>query len=224
MADRDARAQVFVLAGVDRARSFEVGERAVLGRSSECDVVLQDRSISRKHAVIVRRETRWFLQDLGSTNGVHKDGKRVERVELRDGDEFQLGDLPLRLRLSSSGPALDEGIEFASPLDFEPPARVTSAPAARPAADDEVEIDDDVEIEMEVELEDGASPVSRGEALAGTTFRAPPRAARRTGILSGDLEQVPPWIRALLFLGVLALGAGLCYGAFVAVQALRSGL
>lgn len=215
MTDRDARAQVFVLAGVDRARSFELGERSVLGRSSECDVVLQDRSISRKHAVIVCQETHWFLQDLGSTNGVHKDGKRVERVELRDGDEFQLGDLPLRLRLSSAGPALDEGIEFASPLDFVAPP---PAPATAPVEED------DIEIEMEVDVEDVAAPAARGEPLAGTVFRAPPRAGRRTGILSGDLAQAPSWIRALLFALVLALGAGLCYGAFVAVQALRSGL
>jgi hypothetical protein len=221
MADHAPRAQVFVLAGVDRARSFDLGERAVLGRSSECEVVLQDRSISRKHAVIVCRERRWFLQDLGSTNGIHKDGKRVERVELRDGDEFQLGDLPLRLRLASTGQARDDGIEFASPLDF-PPAGASPAPSPQPVpASGAGEDEEEVEIEMEVEIE---APAQQGhEAMAGTTFSAPPRAARRTGLFSGDLEQFPGWIRALLVLGLLVVGAGLCYGAFLAVQALRAG-
>jgi predicted component of type VI protein secretion system len=126
-----ARAQLFVLAGPDLARSFDMGERAVLGRSDECDVVLQDRSISRKHAVITFQEGRWFVQDLGSTNGVTKNGRRVERVELKDGEEFRLGELPLRFRAGAAEIKRDDHLEFASPNDPVPPA---PAPAAPPPA------------------------------------------------------------------------------------------
>jgi len=126
VAEGTTEARVFVLAGPDFARSFPLRERSTLGRADECDVVLRDRSISRKHAVLVREGEQWFVQDLGSTNGVSKDGKRGERFELADGDEFKLGDLPLRLRLTA---AAAEEIEFESSA---PAAAVAPSPA-RPA-------------------------------------------------------------------------------------------
>src|SRR5688572_17069404 len=150
MADERGGARLFVLAGPDLARSFVLGERATLGRSDECDVVLRDRSISRKHAVLVREGEGWFVQDLGSTNGVTKDGRRAERFELRDGDEFRLGDLPLRFKLDVAGAAQD--IEFdlapraAPPAQAPPPAPPPPAPLQRSEPGPEIEVD---EIEIE---------------------------------------------------------------------------
>lgn len=217
-------ARLFVLAGPDLARSFALGERTTLGRADECDVVLHDRSISRKHAVLVRQGELWFVQDLGSTNGVSKDGKRGERLELLDGDEFKLGDLPLRLRLSA---ATAEEIEFESsaPALASPPradARAEPRPAPRVAAASEVELDVEVEIEIEGPDEPAAPRAARAE-LAATTFRAP-RAARRTGFFASDLAQQPFWLQCLVAVGVLALASALAYGVFQAVLMLRAGL
>ncbi len=229
MPEAGGEARLFVLAGPDLARSFALGERSTLGRSEECDVVLHDRSISRKHAVLVRQGELWFVQDLGSTNGVSKDGRRAERIELADGDEFKLGDLPLRLRLSA--PAVAQDIEFDSSPPAAPapvPAPVARAPSAPSGAKlpggnaPGSRTADPDEVEIEIEGPDAPHPAAR-ESAAATLFR-PPRVARRTGLFSADLSQQPFWLRGLLALGLLALGAGLAYGAYRVVLLLRSGL
>ena len=217
-------ARLFVLTGPDLARSFALGERTTLGRSSECDVVLRDRSISRKHAVLVRRGEAWVVEDLGSTNGLSRDGQRAERLELADGDEFALGDLRLRFKLGTAPEAQE--IEFAvdSPAPVAPASPTPRAEAEveiEAEAEAEVEIEEDAEAEIEIE---GAATSRRAGAssLAATAFR-PERASRRTGVFSADLEQQPFWLRVLLVLGLLVLGGGLAYGAFWVVQLLRSG-
>jgi predicted component of type VI protein secretion system len=227
-------ARLFVLAGPDLARSFPLGERATLGRAEECDVVLRDRSISRKHAVLVRQGASWFVQDLGSTNGVSKDGRRGERFELADGDEFKLGDLPLRLSLAAAAPAQE--LEFASSTPAVPAAPRTEPPRpavlVQPKGAVEVgdggkdEVEDEVEVEVEeIELEGAGEPTTAPGArpdLAATVYRAP-RAARRTGFFAADLAQQPTWLRALVGLLVLALAFGLAYGAYRAALLLRAG-
>ena len=220
-----ARAQLFVLAGPDLARSFDMGERAVLGRSDECDVVLQDRSISRKHAVITFQEGRWFVQDLGSTNGVTKNGRRVERVELKDGEEFRLGELPLRFRVGAAEIKRDDHLEFASPNDPVPPAPAPAAPPPAPARAPVVAPADAAEPEVEIEFEPDVDAPVRAAApkdLAGTVYRAP-RVERRSGFLSGDLDQRPAWLTTVLVLLLIGLCLGLSYGAFLAVRTLRGG-
>ncbi|MBU2547499.1 MAG: sigma 54-interacting transcriptional regulator [Proteobacteria bacterium] len=71
---------------------FEVGERAVLGRSPECDLILFDRASSRFHAEIFQGEDGYFLQDLGSTNGTLHNEVRIEgTVPLKKNDEIKVG-------------------------------------------------------------------------------------------------------------------------------------
>jgi hypothetical protein len=71
---------------------------AVVGRSRECEVVLQDSNVSRRHARIARSAAgTWTVEDLGSTNGVHVNGERVTgQVELRPGDRLDLGTVAAR--------------------------------------------------------------------------------------------------------------------------------
>jgi len=66
---------------------------AVVGRSSSCDVVLNDADVSRKHARISFEEgSGWVIEDLGSTNGVVVNGGRVDgRLRLSVGDQITLG-------------------------------------------------------------------------------------------------------------------------------------
>jgi hypothetical protein len=64
----------------------------VVGRSRSCDIVLDDPNVSREHAEIRPRGGSWVLTDLGSTNGVTINGRRIERPEvLKPGDEIELG-------------------------------------------------------------------------------------------------------------------------------------
>jgi hypothetical protein len=81
-------AAVLAIAG----RRYELGgERTLIGRSKDCDVQVSDPNVSRRHAEIRRDGDVYVLVDLDSTNGVEVDGKRVKRVELRDGLRFTIG-------------------------------------------------------------------------------------------------------------------------------------
>lgn len=68
------------------------GERTVLGRSSECDIVLDGRLISRQHACITRAGQVYTLEDLGSRNGTSVNGQMINGSwTLHDGDCIELG-------------------------------------------------------------------------------------------------------------------------------------
>jgi len=64
----------------------------VLGRSREADVVLDDANVSRKHAEIRPSGGSWTVRDLGSTNGVKVNGRRIDGAQsLKPGDVIELG-------------------------------------------------------------------------------------------------------------------------------------
>ena len=65
---------------------------ATIGRSRQCDVVLTDPNVSRRHAELRPRGGSWVLSDLGATNGVTLNGRRIEGPEVvRPGDRIELG-------------------------------------------------------------------------------------------------------------------------------------
>jgi hypothetical protein len=68
------------------------GTRFTIGRTRECDLCLTDLSVSRMHALLVRREDGWVLSDLGSHNGTRLNGWLVrEPVPVRPGDRVEFG-------------------------------------------------------------------------------------------------------------------------------------
>lgn len=72
-------------------------QELIIGRSSSCDLVVGDPTVSRRHARLFMRDGRWVLQDLGSTNGSRLNGRWVGRCQLRPGDDLWLGDARLRV-------------------------------------------------------------------------------------------------------------------------------
>ena len=63
-----------------------------MGRSRECDIVLEDAGISRRHAEIRGGAEGWTITDLGSTNGVLLNGSQVHGAQpLNPGDQLELG-------------------------------------------------------------------------------------------------------------------------------------
>jgi hypothetical protein len=72
-------------------------QELLVGRSSGCDVVLSDPTVSRRHARLTLSDGRWILRDLQSTNGSRLNGRRVGRCQLRPGDELCLGEARLRV-------------------------------------------------------------------------------------------------------------------------------
>jgi hypothetical protein len=86
-----ARAQTALLL-VDGKRIVVEPTGATLGRSRQCDVVLDDPNVSRQHAEVRPRGGSWVLTDLGSTNGSILNGRRIDGAEvLKPGDEIKLG-------------------------------------------------------------------------------------------------------------------------------------
>jgi sigma-B regulation protein RsbU (phosphoserine phosphatase) len=62
-----------------------------IGRAQDQDVVLQDRCVSRHHAAVVREGDSWFFIDENSSHGSFLHGARIQRVQLKHGDELYLG-------------------------------------------------------------------------------------------------------------------------------------
>ena len=119
--------QLMVNGGPDAGSRYPLsGAVLTIGRSGECDVIIEDSSISRRHAQIVRQEDGFYAQDLGSRNGSALNGQRlIAPRRLADGDTLTLGAIPLRYR-SAVPPEERERPETAA-LPPAPPAEGTPA-------------------------------------------------------------------------------------------------
>jgi hypothetical protein len=86
-------AALVIRAGGGRAgESFPIqGDRLTVGRRPDSDVFLDDVTVSRDHALIVRRGTDYYLDDCGSLNGTYVNRRRIDSHRLADGDELQIG-------------------------------------------------------------------------------------------------------------------------------------
>jgi len=82
-----------VRAGGGRAgESFRPsGERTRIGRSPDCEIFLDDVTVSRNHAVLVQSGGAFTVEDQGSLNGTFVNRKRIDNAPLREGDELQIG-------------------------------------------------------------------------------------------------------------------------------------
>jgi hypothetical protein len=63
----------------------------VIGRSQDCDVQLADPNVSRRHAEVRQEDTAFWIVDLGSTNGMEVNGRRLRQAKLEDGDRITIG-------------------------------------------------------------------------------------------------------------------------------------
>ncbi len=85
----------------------------VIGRGNDCQIILPERQVSRHHVKILQRDGGYVLQDLGSKNGTHINGVKIQgAVPLQDGDEIQIA-LAVKLVFVGSDATL--------PLTFDPP-------------------------------------------------------------------------------------------------------
>ena len=77
---------------LDDRRYVLEGPRATIGRSKQAECVLSDPNVSRRHAELRRSQTGdWTIADLGSTNGVKVNGRRVSSTRLSPGDQIVIG-------------------------------------------------------------------------------------------------------------------------------------
>jgi serine phosphatase RsbU (regulator of sigma subunit) len=87
----------------------------VIGRNPDCDLVLEPKSVSRRHAAIVRRDADYLIKDIGSTRGTFVNGQKLAQPQvLRSGDVVQIGEIQLSFK--SQAVMIQEGDEDQSTI------------------------------------------------------------------------------------------------------------
>ena len=92
---RTTGAGAALLVGGAGGRRIDIADTVTLGRLPECEVTLDDPSVSRRHARIQRKGPGWAIEDLNSTNGLKVNGTRVGQADIVDGDRLTLGSVQL---------------------------------------------------------------------------------------------------------------------------------
>ena len=78
--------------------SFELGDELIIGRSAGCQITLDDTYVSQLHTRVFNREGRYFVEDLGSTNGTYLNRNKVSApTPVSPGDRVQIGSTVLEL-------------------------------------------------------------------------------------------------------------------------------
>jgi pSer/pThr/pTyr-binding forkhead associated (FHA) protein len=68
----------------------------IIGRSRTCDLVIPSSKVSRQHSGICRENGEYYIEDLGSANGVWRDGVKIQKEKIKDGDEFMISEEVLK--------------------------------------------------------------------------------------------------------------------------------
>ena len=100
-------ASLVVRSGSQAGSTFALrGDRVRLGRHPDCEIALDDITVSRRHAEVVRGDDGFFvLRDVGSLNGTYLDGERVPEAVLREGAQIQIGKFRLVFVIGELGGA-----------------------------------------------------------------------------------------------------------------------
>ena len=129
-------AKLEILGGPDAGRTYEIGGgRLIVGRGEECDVRINEGSISRHHAALECLEGVWFVEDLESANGVFVKGEQVTRTEVSGRTTIQFGNIGTIFDATYNGDAMSITAAAATEAAAADAATVApAAPAGRPDA------------------------------------------------------------------------------------------
>ena len=84
--------KLVIIYGDQAGREYHLApKRVLIGRTDQCDITINDSSVSRKHASIESKDGRFLLQDLKSTNGTQVNGKSIDVQVLNHGDKIRIG-------------------------------------------------------------------------------------------------------------------------------------
>jgi len=78
-------------------------DMVLIGRQDECDIHIDHKSVSKQHCILMVRDNKLWLRDLGSTNGCHVNGKRVRRSLVRLSDVLGVAGFNFRVSSSEKG-------------------------------------------------------------------------------------------------------------------------
>jgi len=130
-------AKLEILGGPDAGRKYEIdGGRLIVGRGDECDIRINEGSISRHHAALECVDGVWFVEDLGSANGVFIAGAQVARTEIAGRTTIQFGNISTVFDAAYNEETLSVTAEAATDAAEADAAQAAApAPAAAPTID-----------------------------------------------------------------------------------------
>lgn len=107
--------QLVISEGKEAGREFEFDQDSVvIGRTAECDVILYEAGVSRKHARILTEDGGIWIEDLGSSNGTRVNGETIKQKQsLKDGDSISMGPVVFNFK----------------PIELEPESETAEQPA-----------------------------------------------------------------------------------------------
>lgn len=111
--------------GPNAGKEFPLdGDALIIGRQPDCAIWLESTAVSRQHAQVVCRDSQYFVEDLGSSNGTYLNGKRIEeRASFTEEDTLQIGPYAFALRPDAPPPpaeAADEGLVIREQVNATP--------------------------------------------------------------------------------------------------------
>ena len=88
-------AKLYIMEGRDKSQSVDLKDTPIfIGRSSDNDIQIKDKTVSRKHLKILIRENRYYLEDLESKNGTYVNGEQIQtgrEIEIDEGHPIVIG-------------------------------------------------------------------------------------------------------------------------------------
>ncbi|MBP1702410.1 MAG: hypothetical protein H6Q38_1517 [Chloroflexi bacterium] len=131
---RDEAALLIAQTGPLNGQQWAIKATVVLGREETCDIVIQDRQVSRHHAQLAVTPNGIYLEDLGSKNGTHRNGQPIQdKVLLQDGDVIQIA-LAQKFVFLSSDATLPLSAGMSHVIGQPAPATNSSQPDSSPVA------------------------------------------------------------------------------------------
>ncbi len=166
-------------------------DEALVGREASCNVVVLHPSVSRRHALIKRKQDVFFVVDQGSANGTFVDSKRIVDGVLKNGSVLRFGSVPFKIEIRDDlGPQSEDDMAVAATLMGQPSYSETVV--------DEGALEDDVPtpnrgVEVQQEEVDEAAPTVQGPAFREPPPPPPPRPQRhRSPSPPAPLPHPPP--------------------------------
>ena len=119
--------RLVILTGKDRGRELELArDGLVIGRTKDADLVVKDKSISRRHAMFSRAPGGWTVRDMGSKNGVRVNNRQASEQGLLNGDVVTVGGIKFKFLDPASGVAPPPSPAPPSPAPPPPPSPLTT--------------------------------------------------------------------------------------------------
>ncbi|HEX8821480.1 MAG TPA: FHA domain-containing protein [Archangium sp.] len=192
--------QLTIAEGKEAGKEFVFEQDSVLiGRVTECDVVLYDAGISRRHCRIFSEARRYFVEDLGSSNGTRVNGNPISgKQPLSDGDAISLGGVVFKFKpvqgeaaVEEEPPAEDNSTRIVSVDVVARQRSRTRGEALAPAGANEEALEEarSEATRPQTPAIKGARPGASRPGLPATTSEAPARPARGAG--PAALERAP---------------------------------